>query len=882
MVGPPSTGGQTGNSYVYDASVPSTAAAAGPASIGIADAPDGGVTVGPASNFASDFVYMSNANEGTVSRILIKGGVAYEQARYFSVFPQDNHGTDQHLAWQTAQACFTTTVSTGCVDAGPKPLACVNATVDAGCVDAGQKLACVTNSSDGGCVDAGQKPILCVNATVDAGCVDAGQKPKGCTTTSSGTLCWDAGPKPPVCANATVDAGCVDAGPKALACTVNHSDGGCVDGGPKPLACVNATVDAGCVDAGQKAPICGTGPVTTCSAVDQLYLPDGGLNSPSRTVVDRNGNIFVVLRAPPYPGSDITSPNLQAGVTKIYNITDHLEQCAIRCPSRVGWGNVPFTEGIPNGGTTLTPNKGPIAAGSFWSVNYPCPGVDPYNEADARNYDDCVAFSIPLGDPHPDPFADPTHLTAGSSFGRAGVVAPNCDGATHRCDVWVGMWSGANWIQLGYTPTNGAAYDVQSVVTNTGIQPYGATVDCRGILWSVGQTPGGAFGIAGVTTVQVNDTDHNYTSPAPITVLTGPTGLANSSDCGKYGIASDSKEEIWFAAGTGGAKACSFDATVLLHDLGNNPTPAAPATVTADAVGAWKTYDFTNTWNTVGAPANTVQFSKGRGAVSRGINVDKYGNVYMGMDTHPWNGQSPTFANENGMGAVSFSVGSGAGIAVPCLTPGAGGAACKAATLNWAYNDGDAPLLSPIGGGTIGVDLDNEDRPWFGNFGGVNNTVTGMAVQLDPGTGALGFQVPTGNGVYSYSDFTGYGLRHITLADSFYEQAFKACGQEPELTFWKALGWKANVPPGTDMTVQASVVNSLDTATINAATSCTVCAGVNTVAGGCTNPFDLTGCNLPLGTYLVVDVKLVPKACDIAGTAPTLFALSPVSQCPGN
>jgi hypothetical protein len=889
MVGPPSTAGQNGgNSYVYDASIPATSAMAAPGSSGIADGPDGGVTVGPASNFTSDFVYMSNANEGTVSRILIPadGGLPFEEARYFAVFPRDNHGIDEHTAWQSAQACYTVVQDAGCVDAGPKPLSCTNATVDAGCVDAGQKLNCTTNNADGGCVDAGQKPLTCTNATVDAGCVDAGQN-KICFDGGSGTICYDGGPKVPVCSSATVDAGCTDAGPKPLSCTVIATDGGCLDGGPKPLACTNATVDAGCVDAGQKPPVCGSGPVNVCTNVDQLYLPDGGLNSPSRTVVDRNGNIFVVLRAPPYPGANATSPNLQAGVTKIYNISDHLDQCAIRCPNRMGWtlpdgGGYPFTEGLSLNGTTLTPNHGPIAARSYWANQYQCPGVNPNDETDPRNYDDCVAFSIPLGDPNPDPNADPSHLTAGSSFGRATVVAPNCDGVTKACDVWVGMWSGANWVQLGYAPTHGAAYDVETVVNNSGIQPYGATVDCRGILWSVGQTPAGAYGLAAITTVQVNDTDHNYTSPSAVTVLTGSSGLVNSSDCTKYGIASDAQERIWLAAGTGGAKACSFDGTVLLHDLGNNPTPALPATLTTDEMKGWRSYDFTNIKNTVGAAPGTVAFSAGRGAVSRGINLDKYGNVYMGMDTHPWSGINPgTLAIENGMGAVSFFPDGGSGT-VPCGIPGAAGTACPNATLNWAYNDGDAPTTFARGGGTIGVDLDNEDRPWFGNYGGVDGGVTGMAVQLQPGNGSLGYQIATGSGVYSYSDFTGYALRHITLADSFYEQYFQACGQEPELTFWKALGWTATVPPGTDMTVQVAVVNALDTATLNAASYCTVCAGVNTAMPACTNPFNLSGCNLPLGSYLVVDVKLVPKACDIAGTAPTLFTLNPVSECAGN
>jgi hypothetical protein len=942
-VGSSGNGTQT-NTNVYDASIPATTANATTASQGIADVDGGGVTVGPASDFASDFVYMSNASDGTVSRIVIPGdgGAAYEQARYFAVMPTDNHGKDMTNSWQHSQACNSAVVDAGCVDGGAKTPTCSTAKVDAGCVDAGQKLNCTVINSDGGCVDAGQKPLVCTNATVDAGCVDAGQKtpvctnatvdagcvdagqkPPVCVDAGSGELCIDAGPKAAVCSTATVDAGCVDAGPKAAACSTATVDAGCVDGGPKaavcttiksdggctdggPLAavCTQATVDAGCLDAGFNPPVCSTATANVCTYVDQLYFPDGGLNSPSRTVVDRNGNVFVVLRAPPYPGAtSTTSPNLQAGVTKIVNVGDHPEQCVPRCSKRSGLaaalpdgGSYPFTMGVAlpqsDGGwlTLLPSSNAPIAAGTtttkaFTCLDKPSTYTD---ESDPTNYDDCVVFSIPLGDPNLDTTADPNSLTAGASFGRAGVVAPNCDAVTHRCDVWVGLWSGAKWVQLAATSpySGGMAYDVSSV-TAPGVQPYGATVDCRGILWSVGQTSSGSFGLAGITTVAVNDTDdagNLVFGSAALAILTGDAGIVNSSDCTKYGIASDPTANIWLAAGTGGAKACSFNSNVLLKDLGNNPTPATAAVQATDVKAAWQTYDFTSIYNTVGAAANTVQFSAGRGALSRGINLDRYGNVYMGMDTHPWSGINPfTSKIENGMGAVSFyPTPDAGGGTVPCASPNStSSTTCTKGQLNWAYNDGDGTAFSTLGGGTIGVDIDNEDRPWFGNFGGVTGDAGGLAVQLDPKTGAVNTsnEVAVGQGVYSYSDFTGYALRHITLSDSTYETYFQACQQEPELTSWTGLDWSYSAPAGTDMSLTVAVVNALDNATLNAATYCAVCTSV---AQGCTSPFDLTGCKLPQGSYLVVNVTLRPKACDVAGTAPILYSLTPASQCAGN
>src|SRR5262249_52378581 len=162
---------------------------------------------------------------------------------------------------------------------------------------------------------------------------------------------------------------------------------------------------------------------------------------------------------------------------------------------------------------------------------------------------------------------------------------------------------------------------------------------------------------------------------------------------------------------------------------------------------------------------------------------------------------------------VSFNPDGGNAGTVPCGTPNSAGTACSKAALNWAYNDGDTPDsgVDSVGGGTIGVDIDNEDRPWFGKFGGINHGAGGLAVQRDAKTGAINTnnKVQVGQGVYSYSDFTGYALRHITLSDSTYETYFQACSQEPELTQWTGLDWQYSAPPGTQLSLQVSVVNGL-------------------------------------------------------------------------
>src|SRR3984957_18381337 len=63
---------------------------------GLAAGDDGGVTIGSAAAFTSNFVYMSNANDGTVSRIVLPpdGGAPFEEARYYAIVPLDNHGLE--------------------------------------------------------------------------------------------------------------------------------------------------------------------------------------------------------------------------------------------------------------------------------------------------------------------------------------------------------------------------------------------------------------------------------------------------------------------------------------------------------------------------------------------------------------------------------------------------------------------------------------------------------------------------------------------------------------------------------------------------------------------------------------------------------------------
>ncbi len=657
---------------------------------GTAPGADGGVTVGSAASFKSDFVYMSNSADGTISRILIPAnGSPYEQARYYCIVPIDNHGVEP--------------------------------------------------------------------------CTGPGK------TGASGF-------------------------------------------------CTNGERDEWQVTA------------------DQLNTGNGGGNSPSRTLVDRSGNVWVALRAPGW----------QAGATEIVNVSDNLSQCTPRCQNRQGLQpGQSFTEGVPlqtaiGTTVTLTP-PALIAPKSPYSMLYHCndPGHDTTGtvETDPVNYDDCIKFSIPLGDPNPDPNADPKGMTRGSSFSRAAAMSPHCNAATSQCDVWIGQWNGQAEIDLSYAGSNGAPYDVYKVLW-TAENPYGNTVDCAGILW---EGPVCGNGIVGITTVGYTDTATGTYIP-PYTDLTNVAGLSgyipNRSGCGQYGIGSDVKQRIWLASWCGGNQACSFDAKTFLRDYIAVQNGALPSIPSGDVNSSWRTYQFAGITGNNGA--------------TRGVNSDMNNNIALGV----WCGGAESF-NPDKSGSV------------PCYD--GTGASCPSALFNWINAWPGASCV-------VGVDFDQENDVWAGNY-------YGSATRLDGASGTTLANVPVGNGVYSYSDFTGYALRNVTLATALVTQDFAGCPSAPEFTQWDDLSYQASLPPGTDMEIQVVVSNSLDPAVLSTLSPITVCQSAQ--GGKCPNPINLESYNLPGGQYLVVEAILYPKVCSLGGGAsamdkPTLYGFGVTKTCPGN
>lgn len=96
----------------------------------------------------------------------------------------------------------------------------------------------------------------------------------------------------------------------------------------------------------------------------------------------------------------------------------------------------------------------------------------------------------------------------------------------------------------------------------------------------------------------------------------------------------------------------------------------------------------------------------------------------------------------------------------------------------------------PEGNGTIGVDVDVNGRIW------VVNKATNSASRIDPVTGVID-EFPTGDGPYTYSDFTGHSLL-LQFPRGYYRTTVDACPSAQ----WDEVFLDARIPEGTAIEVR--------------------------------------------------------------------------------
>ena len=247
--------------------------------------------------------------------------------------------------------------------------------------------------------------------------------------------------------------------------------------------------------------------------MDGLGRTDGGVaflttnqaNSPSRTAIDLNGDVWVANRA----------PGAQGSVTKIAN---DLASCR-RLPD--GGLNTSFDR---NGNGVIETDP---AAGEF---------IVPSNVSDPTQYDSCVLFSTPVG----------SYGGGGGSIkARALAVSQGgLESGNSAGDIWVGIHSDS-LVQKLESRTGQiipVGPDAGTAITLPW-GPYGAAVDGQQRLWLVE---------ALVANLALVDTGTGR-------LIAGNLPYNGGGTSGAYGIAIDGRDRVWVPSWNVGPSAFRYD-----------------------------------------------------------------------------------------------------------------------------------------------------------------------------------------------------------------------------------------------------------------------------------------------------------------------------------
>jgi hypothetical protein len=274
---------------------------------------------------------------------------------------------------------------------------------------------------------------------------------------------------------------------------------------------------------------------------------------------------------------------------------------------------------------------------------------------------------------------------------------------------------------------------------------------------------------------------------------------------GSYGIAVDYANRVWLG-GWGNAMALRYD----------------PAT---------------NTWAEVDVPG---YFGAGWGA--RGIGADGDKNVWVCL-------HGTNFDNRGAIARINTDT---------LMTTGV-----------WDLNqNSDGDLV----GVAIGCAVDFDGNVWSVNQNTSNATrlhIDPVSKQPapDPVTGNIVDSFPVGPNPYTYSDFTGFGLRNITRPSGDYTVVLEGC-PNAEKAHWTEVVWDATVPVGTAVEVWVRVGD--DAATIG---------GTMQYGPWVVSPADLQlpPGPVPDGRYLELTIRLI--SADRSST-PIVHGYEVKWQCP--
>jgi hypothetical protein len=324
-------------------------------------------------------------------------------------------------------------------------------------------------------------------------------------------------------------------------------------------------------------------------------------------------------------------------------------------------------------------------------------------------------------------------------------------------DAWPGSFATGQFWRVdgkdGHIKQTVQIATVSSVVA----QPYGATIDQDGFLWAPNE---------GQTNLFVFDTNTPTTQGLAQATSVGGTGF--------YGIALDGYK-------TGGI----LTQQIWLGQVGSSGAyryrPIRNSGISGLTGGTWARVNFN------GGP------SQGRGIAVDNRSPTSY--AWVALD-------GLASGTQGGIGRIPIDTPDGP----PDTTTGQ-----NYLTTFWSTNQGGT-----LGAG-VAVDLDiwgiNQTDSSATHFSvDPTGTVTapGAADKVNlndkgadgfcPLSGADTYQTGCLPYPYTYSDFTGFGLRNFTSPRGFYQDTITGCG--PGKTVWISVVWDAITPPGTTISVR--------------------------------------------------------------------------------
>jgi hypothetical protein len=437
-------------------------------------------------------------------------------------------------------------------------------------------------------------------------------------------------------------------------------------------------------------------------------------NSPSRTSVDWNGDVWVANRA----------FSLQSSVTKIAN--DPTE-----CIDRNENGKLDTSHDVDGNGVIDTDcNRDGIPDDLATVAQRPC------QEGKSQEFfgldDECVLFTTNTGPAWK--IGRPLALGPGSKdFGPS--------------DAWAGTFEDGRFYRID----GESGRTVDDAQLGKGCQPYGVAVDSSGFAWS----PNLSFGPLCY---------FNTRQPTQIGIVHDPK---DSPMCG-YGISLDRDDNIWIGGFASGR--------VYRY------SPYRGNGFFSLDQGAWTVM-------------LAVGDGMGAGGIHRGVAVDlRTPRHYFG-----W------VASDTGW-VVRIPASS---LPTPVVPNGKD-----------LYVDGTHfAAIRVAGTSTLGVGLDASQNVWGISYDG--SIATRILVddngEIRPPDlrNSEGVRCPKGDrcqyqdspdsrpSPYTYSDFTGFGLRNFTRPRGLYSFVVEGCGAGAAGTKWLSLLWSGKTPPNTTLVARA-------------------------------------------------------------------------------